>query len=125
MAIRVQSGMVLQAAGAKNAVRGVQGRDRITMNYRRIAGLIGGAAAGAAVVGAEIAQAQDNTGSTVDLGGSIADTVTGAVSDIATSSGGTASGGTRVESNEINLGEQEGLAISDASGGNNNISFVS
>lgn len=95
------------------------------MNYRRIAGLFGGAAAGAAVVGAEFAQAQDNSGSTVDLGGSIADTVGGAVSGIATSSGGSASGGTRVEHNEINLGEQEGLAISDASGGNHNISFVS
>jgi hypothetical protein len=95
------------------------------MNYRRIAGLVGGAAAGAAVVGAELAQAQDNSGSSVNLGGSIADTVTGAVSDISTSSGGSASGGTRVEHNEINLGEQEGLAISDASGGNHNISFVS
>lgn len=95
------------------------------MNYRRIAGLFGGAAAGAAVVGAEIARAQQNTGSTVDLGGSISDTVGGAVSGIATSSGGSASGGTRVEHNEINLGDQEGLAISDASGGNHNLSFVS
>jgi hypothetical protein len=96
----------------------------MTMNYRRIAGL-SGVAAGAVAVGAEMAQAQDNTGSTVDLGGSIADTVTGAVSGIATNSGGTVSGGTQVEHNEIDLGEQEGLAISDASGGNNNISFVS
>lgn len=95
------------------------------MNYRRIAGLFGGAAAGIAVVGAEIAQAQDNSGSSVNLGGSIADSVTGAVSSIATNSGGSASGGTRVEHNEINLGDQEGLAISDASGGNNNVSFVS
>lgn len=95
------------------------------MNYRRIAGMFGGAAAGAMVVGAEMAQAQDSSGSTVDLGGSISDTVSGAVSSIATNSGGTASGGTSVEHNEIHLGEQEGLAISDASGGNHNISFVS
>ncbi len=95
------------------------------MNYRRIMGLFGGAAAGAAVVGAEVAQAQENSGGTVNLGGSIADSVTGSVSSIATNSGGTATGGTQVQHNEINLGEQEGLAISDASGGNNNISFVS
>jgi hypothetical protein len=95
------------------------------MNYRRIAGLFGGAAAGAAVIGTEIAQAQDNSGASINLGGSIADTVTGAVSGIATNSGGTVSGGTQVEHNEIDLGEQEGLAISDASGGNHNLSFVS
>lgn len=95
------------------------------MNYRRIVGLFGGAAAGAVAVGAELAQAQESSGGTIDIGSSIANTVTGAVSGIATNSGGTASGGTKVEHNEINLGEQEGLAISDASGGNNNLSFVS
>lgn len=95
------------------------------MNYRRIMGLFGGAAAGALAVGADVARAQDNSGATVDLGGSIADSVTGAVSSIATNSGGSASGGTQTQHNEINLGEQEGLAISDASGGNNNVSFVS
>lgn len=95
------------------------------MNYRRIAGLVGGAAAGALAIGSEIAEAQQNSGGSVDLGGSIADSVTGSVSSIATSSGGSATGGTSVEHNEISLGEQEGLAISDASGGNNNVSFVS
>jgi hypothetical protein len=97
------------------------------MNSRRIAGLFGGATAGALAVGvgAEIAAAQDNSGGTVDLGGSISDTVSGAVSSIATSSGGEAHGGTQVQHNELHLGEQEGLAISDASGGNNNVSFVS
>jgi hypothetical protein len=97
------------------------------MNYRRIVGLFGGAAAGTVAVGAELARAQESSGGTIDIGSSIANTVTGAVSSIATnsSSGGTASGGTKVEHNEINLGEQEGLAISDASGGNNNLSFVS
>lgn len=94
------------------------------MNHRRITGLFGGAAA-ALAVGAEVAKAQDNSGGTIDIGGSIADTVTGAVSGIATNSGGTATGGTQVEHNEVHLGDQEGLAISDASGGNNNVSFVS
>ena len=36
-----------------------------------------------------------------------------------------ASGGTSVERSEVSLGEQEGVAIADASGGNNNVSFVS
>ena len=53
------------------------------MNYRRIMGLFG--AAGAVAVGTEIAQAQD-------LGDSIANTVSSAVSSVATNSGG---GGSR------------------------------
>jgi len=89
------------------------------MNYKRVAGVVGGAAAGAALVGGEIAMAQE------DLGASIAGSVGSSVSGIATSSGGNVSGGAQVEHNEIHLGEQEGLAISDASGGNHNISFVS
>lgn len=95
------------------------------MNYRRILGLFGGAVAGALAIGADVARAQQNSGGTVDIGSSIAGTVSNAVSGIATNSGGSASGGTQVQHNEINLGEQEGLAISDASGGNNNLSFVS
>ena len=87
------------------------------MNSRRITGLFGGAAAGALAVGA--AQAQD------DLGDSIATTVGNSVASISTSSGGSVRGGTSVESNSIDLGEQEGVAIADASGGNNNVSFVS
>ena len=86
------------------------------MNYRRITGLFG--AAGALAVGTEIAQAQD------DLGDNIANRVSGAVSSIATN-GGTVSGGESVEHSEVNLGEQTGLAVADASGGNNNLSFVS
>ena len=86
------------------------------MNYRRITGLFG--AAGALAVGTEIAQAQE------DLGDSIANTVSGAVSSIATKSG-TVRGGESVEHSEVNLGERQGLAIADASGGNNNLSFVS
>jgi hypothetical protein len=88
------------------------------MNYRRITGLFGGATAGAVAL-SEIAQAQD------DLGDSIANSVASSVSSIDTNSGSTASGGTSVERSEVSLGEQEGLAIADASGGNNNLSFVS
>jgi len=88
------------------------------MNFRRITGLFSGATAGTVVLG-EIAQAQDN------LGDSIANSVASAVSTVATSSGGTASGGTSVERSEVTLGEQRGVAIADASGGNNNLGFVS
>jgi hypothetical protein len=102
------------------------------MNYRRITGLFGGAAAGALVVGAELAQAQDNAGGNITIGGgvddlseSISGTVTNAVSGVATNSSSSASGGTSVEHTEASFGEQEGVAISDASGGNNNVSFVS
>jgi hypothetical protein len=95
------------------------------MDYRRILGLFGGAVAGTLAIGADVARAQQNSGGTVDIGGNIAGTVGNAVSGIATSSGGSASGGTQVQHNEISLGESEGLAISDASGGNNNLSFVS
>jgi hypothetical protein len=88
------------------------------MNFRRITGLFSGATVGTVVL-SEIAQAQD------DLGDSIANSVAGAVSSVATSSGGTASGGTSVERSEVTLGEQRGVAIADASGGNNNLGFVS
>jgi hypothetical protein len=90
------------------------------MNFRRITGPVAGATAGVGAIGAELAHAQDE-----DLGDSIANSVTGSVSSIATNSGGTVTGGTSVEHNELSLGEQEGLAIADASGGNNNVSFVS
>ena len=101
------------------------------MKYRRITGLLGGAAAGALAVGAELAQAQDNSGGNITIGGggtddlseSISGTVTSAVSGIATNS--SASGGTSVERTEASFGEEEGVAIADASGGNNNVSFVS
>ena len=71
--------------------------------------------------GTEIAHAQE------DLGDSIANTVSSAVSSVATNSGGggTVSGGESVERSEVDLGEEQGLAIADASGGNNNLSFVS
>jgi hypothetical protein len=87
------------------------------MNYRRITGLFG--AVGALAAGTEIAQAQD------DLGESIASSVASAVAPIATNSSGTVSGGTSVERSSVELGETQGLAIADAGGGNNNVSFVS
>lgn len=60
-----------------------------------------------------------------DIGDSIAATVAGAVSGIAThsSSGNTtAIGGISTESNDLEFGEDEGTAVSDASGGNHNVS---
>src|SRR5215216_2067867 len=110
--------MVLSSAGIHCGPAGRR-KGRVNMNYRRITGLFG--AAGALAVGTEIARAQE------DLGDSIANTVSGAVSSIATNSsrGGTVTGGESAEHSEVNLGEQTGLAIADASGGNNNVSFVS
>jgi hypothetical protein len=89
------------------------------MNVRRMAELVGGVAVGAAAVGTELAKAQE------DLGDSIANSVANSVSSVATNSGGTATGGTSVEHSEVELGDHEGLAVADASGGNNNLSFVS
>ncbi|MGH2618475.1 MAG: hypothetical protein ACRDJC_24860 [Thermomicrobiales bacterium] len=69
------------------------------------------------------ASAQDNSGGSINIGGSIADTVAGAVSSISTGSGGgSVSGGVSVEHNEASFGEDEGTAIADASGGNHNAS---
>ena len=91
------------------------------MNYRRITGLFGpaGVAAGALAVGTEIAHAQEH------LSERISSAVEGSVSSIATNSGGTVIGGVSTETNSVELGEQTGTAIADASGGNNNLSFVS
>jgi hypothetical protein len=69
---------------------------------------------------ADYALAQENSGAQINLGGNIADTVAGAVSSISTSSGGNVHGGVQSTHNEMSFGDQEGLAISDASGGNHN-----
>jgi len=78
-----------------------------------------------ALVGAAPAQqafAQSGGGS-ITIGGDIAGTVAAAVSGIATHSGNSsATGGVSSEHNELSFGEQEGLAVSDASGGNRNAS---
>jgi hypothetical protein len=99
------------------------------MNYRRITGLFGGAA-GAAAVGAELAQAQDNEGGTITIGSDLdglGDEIFSSVTNSVYGGSGetSASGGATVEHSELSFGEQEGLAIADASGGNNNVSFVS
>jgi hypothetical protein len=111
---RLQCGWFCQAP---ESVRGPAGRRErsVIINDRRIAGLFG--AVGAVAAGTEIARAQD------ELGDSIANTVSSAVSTIATNS--SVSGGESVESSEVHLGERTGLAIADASGGSNNIAFVS
>ena len=82
------------------------------------------AALSIALLGAAPAFAQSNSGGTISIGGDIAATVAGAVSGIATG-GGSASGGTSVEHTEASFGEDEGVAISDASGGNHNLSAKS
>jgi hypothetical protein len=120
--VHIQCGWLCQALeSVPGPARRREGRT--IMNYRRITELLGaaGAAVGAVAVGTEIAQAQD------DLGANIANTVTNAVSSVATNSGsgGTLIGGVSTESNSVDLGEQTGTAIADASGGNNNVSFVS
>ena len=106
------------------------------MKHRLDTGLIGRArrvlvigvpAAGLAlamvgVVPAQQTLAQESSGGSINIGGSISATVAGAVSDIATPSGGatTTIGGISVENNDLAFGEDESTAISDASGGNHN-----
>lgn len=107
------------------------------MEKRRNSGLIGHARrvlmVGVPAVGLAVALmgaapvdqafAQESGGSSINIGGSIADTVAAAVSGIASgSSGGSAHGGVSVQHNEMSLGEQKGTAISDASGGSHNLS---
>jgi hypothetical protein len=79
-----------------------------------------------AMVGSVPAQqtlAQESNGGSINIGGSIAGTVAAAVSGIATNSGSTTTiGGISVEHNDLEFGDDESLAISDASGGNHNLS---
>ena len=82
---------------------------------------VGLAVAMVSVAPAQQAFAQQSSGGSITIGGSIADTVAAAVSGIATGSS-SASGGVSSEHNELNFGDQEGLAVSDASGGNHNAS---
>ena len=78
-----------------------------------------------ALVGApaEQAFAQDNSGGTINIGGSIADTVTGAVSGIASRL--TPAAASRRPIAEVEFGDDEGLAIADGSGGNHNTGATS
>jgi hypothetical protein len=85
---------------------------------------VGLALAMVGVVPAQQTLAQESSGGSINIGGSISATVADAVSDIATQSGGTTTtvGGIVVENNDIEFGEDESTAISDASGGNHNVS---
>ena len=109
----------------------VAGRGSKRMKNRRNSGLIGRArrvltigvpAVGLAVAMIGVAPAQQAFAQ--DLGADIAETVAAAGAGIAThsSDGGTVLGGISSESNNLELGETEGTALSDASGGNYNVS---
>jgi hypothetical protein len=75
------------------------------------------------VVPGQQAFAQENSGGSINIGGSISATVAGAVSDIDTNGGSTTTiGGVSVEENNLEFGEDESTAISDASGGHHNVS---
>ena len=83
--------------------------------------VIGVPAVGLAVAMVGVAPAQQAFAQ--DIGADIAATVAGAVANIATNSdGGTVLAGISFESNSLDFGEDEGTALSDASGGNYNVS---
>ncbi len=85
---------------------------------------VGLALAMVGVVPAQQTLAQESSGGSINIGGNISATVADAISDIATGSGGntTTIGGISVENNDLAFGEDESTAISDASGGNHNVS---
>jgi hypothetical protein len=87
--------------------------------------VVGVPAVGLAVAMVGVAPAQHAFAQ--DIGADIAETVAAAVADIATNSdGGTVLAGISFESNQIELGEaDESTAISDASGGNGNVTVDS
>ena len=100
---------------------------RVARRVRRVA-MIALPAAGLAVALVGVAPtgqalAQDDAGATINIGGNIAATVADAVSGIATNT--EASGGVITQHNDLEFGDQEGLAISDASCGNHNTSSKS
>ncbi len=88
---------------------------------------VGLAVAMVGVAPAQQAFAQEDTGGSITIGGDIAATVAEAVSGIATHSDSgdifaDVLGGISTESNDLEFGEDEGTAVSDASGGNHNVS---
>jgi hypothetical protein len=93
----------------------------LTGRARRVL-LIGVPAVGLAVAMIGVTPAQQVLAQ--DIGDEIAATVAAAVADIDTnsSSGGTVIGGISTQSNTAEFGEDEGTALSDASGGNYNVS---
>ncbi len=75
------------------------------------------------VIPAQQAFAQDSSGGSITIGGDIAATVAAAVSDIDTNGSSTTTiGGVSVEENNLEFGDDESVAISDASGGHHNVS---
>ena len=94
----------------------------LIVHARRVL-VIGVPAVGLAVAMIGVVPAQQASAQEIDIGASIAATVADAVSGIATPGGNdTAFGGLLLESSEIDLGEDESTAISDASGGHHNVS---
>jgi hypothetical protein len=88
---------------------------------------VGLAVAMIGVAPAQQAFAQDNSGGSISIGGDIASTVADAVSGIATNSDSgdifaDVLGGVTTQSDDLEFGEDEGTAVSDASGGNHNVS---
>jgi hypothetical protein len=84
---------------------------------------VGLAAAMVGLVPAQLTLAQESSGGSINIGGDIAATVADAVSGIATGSGSTTTiGGISFEENTIEFGDDESVAISDASGGHHNVS---
>jgi hypothetical protein len=96
---------------------------RLIGRARRVL-LVGVPAVGLVVAMVGVTPAQQASAQEIDIGASIAETVAEAVAGIASPAGesSTASGGLVRESSEIQLGEEESTAISDASGGNGNVS---
>jgi hypothetical protein len=106
------------------------------MKNRRDTGLIGHArrvlAIGVPAVGLALAMvgvvpaqqtlAQDSSGGSITIGGDIAATVAAAVADIDTNGSSTTIGGVSSEENTLEFGDDESVAISDASGGHHNVS---
>ena len=113
-------------------VWGVAGRVLQGMKNRLNSGLIGSArrilmigapAVGLALAMVGAAPVQQASAQEINIGASIAATVAEAVSGIATSDeSGSAFGGLLLESNEIELGDDESTAIADSSGGSHNVS---
>jgi hypothetical protein len=84
---------------------------------------VGLAVAMVGVAPAQQSLAQESSGGSINIGGNIAATVASAVSGIATNSGSsTTIGGVSVEQNNLQFGDDESVAISDASGGQHNVS---
>jgi len=83
---------------------------------------VGLAVAMVGVAPAQQAFAEDSSGGSINIGGNIAATVAAAVADIDTNGSSTTIGGVSGEQNNLQFGDDESVAISDASGGRHNVS---